>query len=211
MPGGWWPAAIGAVCGGALTLLLVSRGLGQLARTDAATTLMRAASGVVGGLAGAALLTSERTGTPELVPAMIVWGCALVAAAACDAVTQRIPTPLVRQALVATAVLLTVGCGMSGDWRGLVLSGVGALAAVFTMLLCWRYAGAGFGDVRLAALGGLGLGHATLAGFLLGLAVLATAVTAQVAIAMARGGTRHTLVPLAPALAAGFVAAVGFR
>ena len=47
MPGGWWSAAVvGVICGGALTLLLTSLGLAQLAREDAATTLLRSNEGL---------------------------------------------------------------------------------------------------------------------------------------------------------------------
>ena len=212
MPGEWWSVAVvGAVCGGALTSLLTSLGMRQLGHAAAATTPLRSISGVVGGLASAAAVaTSQRVDITELTPGMLVWGCALVSAAACDAVTQRIPTPLIRQAFVVTAALLTIGLGMAGDWGGLVLSGAGTLAAGLTMLLSWRYAGAGFGDVRLAALGGLGLGHATPAGLLLGLAALTAIVTTQAVVALVRGGTRRTLIPYGPALVGGCLVAAAF-
>jgi leader peptidase (prepilin peptidase)/N-methyltransferase len=71
---------------------------------------------------------------------------------------------------VVTCVLLTVGLAVPGDWPGLVIGGAAAGVSGLTLLLCWRFAGAGFGDVRLAALGGLGLGHATLRGLLVALA-----------------------------------------
>jgi len=196
------------IAGSALTPLVTSLGLAQLDHRDQISARLWLISALVGGLAGAAAVgTAHRADIWELTPALATWGFALVAAAACDAVTQRIPTPLVRQASAATLVLLSVGLAVHGDWAGLALSGVGSLAAGLTMLLCWRFAGAGFGDVRLAILGGLGLGHATHGGLLLGLAAFVVMTVAQAGTTLARGGTRETLIPYGPALATGFLVA----
>ncbi|MCZ2812113.1 MULTISPECIES: peptidase [unclassified Modestobacter] len=206
MSGEWSIAA--TLTGASLSPLLTRWGLSQLARQDRATWALWLASSLGGGVAGAAAVaTWHRTNSWQLAPILLIWGCALVAAASCDAVTQRIPTPLVRQAGVATCLLLIVGLAVRGDWGGLLLSGVSTIAAGFTMLLCWRFAGAGYGDVRLAVLGGLGLGHANSGGLLLGLAVFAGVTCAQVGIALARGGNRETTIPYGPALAAGFLLA----
>ena len=129
---------------------------------------------VVGVLSGSAVgtatvLASLRWDVWALAPALSIWGAALVAAACCDAVTQRVPTPLVRQAGLVTLVLLTRGLALHRDWRGLLISIVAAVVAGATLLVCWRCAGAGFGEVRLATLGGLGLGHATPLGLVLSL------------------------------------------
>lgn len=208
--GGSWPivTVVAVIAGAALTPLVTSLGLAHLDRRDQASAHLWLISAFAGGLAGAAAIaTSHRTDAWELAPALVIWGCALVAAAACDAVTQRIPTPLVRQASATTLVLLSVGLAVHGDWAGLALSGVGSIAAGLTLLLCWRFAGAGFGDVRLAVLGGLGLGHTTHGGLLLGFAVFMVMTAAQAGVALARGGTRQTLLPYGPALAAGFLVA----
>ncbi|GAA4745863.1 hypothetical protein GCM10023328_30060 [Modestobacter marinus] len=206
MNGGWMFAA--SLSAATITPLLTWWGLTELARRDRAGWTLWLASSLGGGLAGAAAIaTWRRTEIWELAPVLLLWGCAMVAAASCDAVNQRIPTRLVRQAGVATGLLLIVGLAMRGDWGGLLLSGVSTVAAGFTMLLCWRFAGAGYGDVRLATLGGLGLGHATSGGLLLGLAVFAGVSCAQGGIALARGGTRQTTIPFGPALAAGFLLA----
>ena len=209
MNGTWMVALVaGALVGAAATPWLATRGLAQLARIDAARPGLALASAVAGGGAGtAAIVTSHRAGTWWLVPALLVWGCALVAAASCDAVTQRIPTPLVRQAAVGTGVLLTVGLAVHGDWRSLLLSGVAAAAAGVVLLLCWRFAGAGFGDVRLATLGGLGLGHATHRGLLLALVAFTLIIVTQAVITWRRGGDRRSTFPYGPGLAAGFLLA----
>jgi leader peptidase (prepilin peptidase)/N-methyltransferase len=169
---------------------------------------LRLAGALGGGAAGgAAIATSHRTGTWWLLPALLVWGCVLVAAACCDAVTQRIPTPLVRQAGIVTCVLLTVGLAVRGDWTALGISGVAAVSSGLTLLLCWRFAGTGFGDVRLATLGGLGLGHATHRGLLIALVTFTLITVTQAVITLMRGGDRRSTFPYGPALAVGFLLA----
>jgi leader peptidase (prepilin peptidase)/N-methyltransferase len=206
MGGGWM--FVGALSGSLLSPLLASAGLAHLARRHEGSALLWLISVLAGGLAGTvAVATSDRADVWQLAPALTIWGSALVAAAACDAVTQRIPTPLVRQATVVTSLLLVVALVPHGDWRGLVLSGIGSIAAGLTMTMCWRFAGAGFGDVRLAFLGGLGLGHVTHEGLLLGLAAVAVTTAVLAGITLARGGNRKTLIPYGPALAAGFLVA----
>jgi leader peptidase (prepilin peptidase)/N-methyltransferase len=209
MSGTWMVASVAAaMVGAAAAPWLTTHGLAQLTRVEAVRPGLLLASAAAGGAAGAAaIVTSHRAGTWWLVPALLVWGCALVAAASCDAVTQRIPTPLVRQAAVGTGVLLTVGLAVHGDWRGLLLSGVAAAAAGAVLLLCWRFAGAGFGDVRLATLGGLGLGHATHHGLLLALVAFTVITVTQAVITLMRGGNRQSTFPYGPALAVGFLLA----
>src|SRR3954454_10129213 len=209
MVGSWVDAGVAAALIGTVTTpVLAARGLAQLARQDAASRGLRLAGALGGGAAGAAAIaTSHRTGAWWLLPALLVWGCALVAAACCDAVTQRIPTPLVRLAGIVTCVLLTVGLAVRGDWTALGISGVAAVSSGLTLLLCWRFAGTGFGDVRLATLGGLGLGHATARGLLLALGAFALISLIQAGVALRRGGDRRTLVPYGPPLAVGFLLA----
>src|SRR3954452_17789108 len=209
MVGSWVGATVTAALIGTMTTpVLVARGLTQSARRAAASRGLRLAGALGGAAAGtAAITTSHRTGTWWLLPALLVWGCTLVAAACCDAVTQRVPTPLVRQAALVTSALLTVGLGVQSDWPGLAISGVAAVASGLTLLLCWRFAGAGFGDVRLATLGGLGLGHTTHRGLLVALAAFALITVTQAAITLMRGGNRRSPYPYGPALAIGFLLA----
>jgi leader peptidase (prepilin peptidase) / N-methyltransferase len=209
MVGSWVGAGVVAALTGAVTTpMLAARGLAQLARQEAASRGLRLAGALGGGAAGAAAIaTSHRAGSWWLLPALLVWGCALVAAACCDAVTQRVPTPLVRQASVMTCVLLTVGLAVEGDWPGLAISAVAAAASGLTLFLCWRFAGAGFGDVRLATLGGLGLGHATFRGLLVAVAAFCVIILVQAIANLTRGGNRHSRLPFGPALAAAFLLA----
>jgi leader peptidase (prepilin peptidase)/N-methyltransferase len=209
MVGTWLGAGVApALIGTVITPMLAARGLTQLGRQDAASRCLRLAGALGGGAAGAAAIaTSHRAGDWWLLPGLLVWGCALVAAACCDGATQRVPTPLVRQAALVTSALLTVGLGVQGDWPGLLISGVAALASGLTLLLCWRFAGAGFGDVRLATLGGLGLGHATHRGLLVALIAFALITVTQAVITLMRGGTHRNTFPYGPALAIGFLLA----
>jgi leader peptidase (prepilin peptidase)/N-methyltransferase len=209
MVGSWVGAGVAvALIGAVTTPVLAARGLAQLARLDAASTGLRLAGALGGGGAGAAAMaTSHRTEIWWLAPALVIWGCALVAAACCDAVTERVPTPLVRQAGVVTCALLTVGLAVQGDWPGLVTSGVAAVVSGLTLLVCWRFAGAGFGDVRLAILGGLGLGHATHRGLLVALAAFVLITVTQAVSTLVRGGDRRSNFPYGPALATGFLLA----
>jgi leader peptidase (prepilin peptidase)/N-methyltransferase len=108
---------------------------------------------------------------------------------------------------LATSVLLVVGLGLHQDWHGLLQSGVASATSGMVLWLCWRFAGAGYGDVRLATLGGLGLGHATVHGGGIAVAVLCAIIATQAIVTLTRGGNRTTTIPLGPALAAGFLLA----
>lgn len=208
-----WATAlvVGAMAGAITTSALTAHGLARLEQRHAASGTLEQLSAVAGCAAGvAAIVAAHQAGTWWIVPALLVWACTLVAAAACDALTQRIPTALVRQGGLGTGGLLIVGLTVHGDWRGLVLSGAATAASGLTMLLCWRFAGAGFGDVRLATLGGLGLGHTTYRGALVGLVVFCVIILIQAGIALARGGNRHKTIPFGPALATGSLIAAAF-
>ena len=77
-------------------------------------------------------------------------------------------------------------------------------------MVCWRFAGAGFGDVRLAVLSGLrGLGivHPTHLGLVVAVAALILITVTQATVTLARGGNRHTTFPYGPAIAAALVVA----
>ncbi len=199
---------MGSAVGAGLAAVLVVYGLRQPARPDGRPRrawLLGTFAGVVAG--AAAVHACVQAGTWWVAPAFMVWACALAAAAVCDAMTHRVPTALVRPAGVVAAVLFAAGYSVHRDWGGVALSGVGAAASGLVMLLCWRFAGAGFGDVRLAALGGLGLGHVTQRGLVVGFIAFTVLTLVQAGVTLARGGDRHTTFPYGPALAAGFLAA----
>ena len=141
-----------------------------------------------------------------LIP-LVCWALALVVAAAVDAVTQRVPGTLVRVSSAAT-VLADAGVALATASLGaLWLTAVAALASFAIFGLCWRFAGLGFGDVRLAVLGGLGLGHARLAGVLAGCAVLALIVIIQSVLTLLRTEDPAREIPFGPAIAVGYLVA----
>jgi leader peptidase (prepilin peptidase) / N-methyltransferase len=195
-------AAVGVLAGGAL----VSRGMAQLA-LGASRRLVLSAR-VIGGLAGVAgVIATDRAGSWWLLPALLVWAVAVAAAATCDAATQRIPTPLVRQAAVAVALLVVVASAGAGHWQWALLAALCAVAVGAVLVACWRFAGAGFGDVRLAALGGLGLVRPTQLGLLLALAAFILITVSQAIVTLARGGTRHSTFPYGPAIGTALIVA----
>jgi leader peptidase (prepilin peptidase)/N-methyltransferase len=208
---GWpWLTAIltGALVSGSAVPMLTARGLRHLGRAELDTVLLRRIGAGAGALVGAATtLTALRLGNGALTPPLVVWGAAMVAASCCDAVSQRVPTALVRQALVVTFVLVTCTSAIRGDWSGFLLSSMAAAMSGLVLSLCWRFADVGFGDVRLAVLGGLGLGHATVDGMLLGLGAFIVIITTQAVATLVTGGDRRTKFPFGPALAAGFLVA----
>ncbi|SDG21579.1 hypothetical protein [Klenkia brasiliensis] len=201
---------ISGLLGALVTPFLVRRGLGQLTWSRPLPrwhSLLCAATGF--GLGSAAVgLTASRENL-ALLPALIVWSLALTAIAWCDSIARRIPTPLVRHATVAVFVLLTAGAVVANSWGTWGAGLGGALLMAGALMAAWRYAGAGRGDVRLAALGGLGLGFASAVGLIAGLLAWAVVTLLQSIRAVARGGSLKTEIALAPGLAIGlFVAAL---
>lgn len=199
-------AASAATLGVAAGSILVRRGLAQL-DVDMPRGAARwgAASGLVAGVGGA--VAAVQTDSAWLVPALLVWAYALAAAATCDALTQRVPAPLVRQAAVITLVLVVTASAVTAHWDWIWSAVAVSLASAFTFAIFWRFFGAGFGDVRLAVLGGLGVAHPTRVGLLVGFGVFVLITLSQAAVTLARGGTRHSLFPYGPAIAAAFLIA----
>jgi leader peptidase (prepilin peptidase)/N-methyltransferase len=195
-------AAVGALIGGEL----VERGLAQLEVTG--STAIKRVGRITGALGGiAAALATWQAGSWFLLPALVVWAYVLAAAATCDAATQRIPTPLVRQGALAVAVLVVLASVAAGQWQWAALAAVCAGTAGVILAVCWRFAGAGLGDVRLAVLGGLGLVHPTHHGLVAAVAAFILITFTQATVTLARGGNRHTTFPYGPAIAAAFVIA----
>jgi len=189
-------AAAGVLVGGAL----VDRGLRQLQEAGSTgTSWAGRMTGAAGGVVG--VLAARHTGSWWPLPALLVWGYTLAAAATCDAATQRIPTPLVRRGGLAVTGLILVAAAGAGHWRWIAQSATGAAVAGLMLAACWRFAGAGFGDVRLAALGGLGLANPTQLGVDLAVGAFVLIIATQVGVTLARGGNSHNMIPFGPAIA----------
>ena len=84
---------------------------------------------------------------------------------------------------------------------------IGHPLQLLQLLVCWRFAGAGFGDVRLAVLGGLGIVHPTHVGLVVAVAAFILITVTQATVTLARGGNRHTTFPYGTAIAGAFVVA----
>lgn len=195
-------AVVGVVVGG----VLVRRGFAQLEITVSGRARM--AGHVTGAFAGiAAVLAARHAGSWWLLPGLLAWSYGLVAAATCDATTQRVPIPLVRHACVGTALLVLMAAAVTDHWRWVVLAAVGAAGAGATFAFCWRFLGAGYGDIQIAVLGGIGLAHPTHPGLVVAVAAFTVLTLAQAAATLARGGDRHTPFPLGPAIAVTFLLA----
>lgn len=145
--------------------------------------------------------------TVALVAAVVIAGVPL---AALDLAERRLPTPLI--GLLYAAVLAVVI--VDGVWRGdpapALRAGVGVLVALGFYLAVALVSGSlGAGDVRLAGALGLALTWQSWTSLVLGnLLGLALAAIAGLAVLVLRGGTRHTRIPLGPALIAGALVAL---
>lgn len=157
--------------------------------------------------AGAATAAGRASAGSLVLATLGVWSVTLAACAVCDWVAHRIPTPLVRQAVAAVAGLLLSTALLDGRWRPVALAIVACVALFGLALIGWRFAGLGRGDVRLAALGGLGMGWSSTRGLALGLVVFCAACMAQVIVTLARGGDRHTMMAVGPPLCCGLLVA----
>jgi leader peptidase (prepilin peptidase)/N-methyltransferase len=186
---------------------LVERGLRQL---DVAVDhrRLRLWSLLAGAAAGvAAALVARHAGSWWLLPAVLVWAYSLAAAAVCDGFTQRVPTALVRQGAVATIVLVVAASAAAAHWRWTLLAVVSAAVVGLIFAFCWRFLGAGYGDVRIAILGTFGLVHPTHLGIAAGIGAFILITLSQALAVLGRGGDRHTLFPYGPAIAAAFIVA----
>lgn len=204
----WVALAVALLSGAAGGLWGTKWGLRQLGSPGQESFRHGVATATAGALGGIAATTAAwHAGGWWPAPGLWVWATVLTAAGYCDALTQRVPTPLVRQATALTALLLFAAAVGAGHWIRLLMAGVVAASAGALFLLGARFAGIGRGDVRLAVLGGLGLGWAGLAGIGLGLAVLLLITFAQALVALARGGNRGTHISYGPAMVVGFLLA----
>lgn len=200
--------ALAAPLGATVVPLLTERGLTQLRCPEALAPRLRGAAALAGAGAGVMVgFAGRHTGAGTTLLALLVWAYCLAGAACCDLATQRVPTPLVRQGGAMTAVLILLAAIATHDLRGLLLAAVAAAGGGLLLAGCWRYAGAGFGDVRLAVLGGLGLGHTSAHALTWAVGGFSLLTVAQAWWTMAHGGTRHTRFAMGPALTVGYLLA----
>jgi leader peptidase (prepilin peptidase)/N-methyltransferase len=209
LPTTWWIAtACAAVVGAGATPALCVRGLYQLDESERSGPTAMAASAAAGAVGGAVAAQAARhAGSAWWLAALLVWAFTLVAAATCDAMTQRIPTPILRAGGLGAAALIVVAGLATQDWRALAITAVVCCAAGLILGICWRFAGAGFGDVRLATVGGVGLGHATQRSVVLALVAFIVLSMGQAIWTYVRTRDRKAHFAYGPALVLGFLVA----
>ncbi len=169
---------------------------------------------VLGLVLGAAWSVLAATvGLHAQLPADIVLAAVLVVAAAVDLERLIIPTTVVYAGLTVVGAALVAASAVDGRWAalgGAVAAGAVAFAVFFAVHAAVPH-GMGFGDVRLAALVGLGTGWTTPASaFAAFLAAFVLGAVGGVVLMAVTGQGRRAKVPFGPFLAAGaFVALVG--
>jgi leader peptidase (prepilin peptidase)/N-methyltransferase len=210
LPNLWLVATIcAAVLGAAVAPVLVASGLRQLEEPYRRSTATLAATSFVGAAAAAAAVQASRRLDSGWwwLPALLTWALTVATTANCDGLTQRIPTPLLRTGGAVSAALI-VGAGMvTQDWRGLLVTLIASAAAGAILALCWKFAGAGFGDVRLATVGGIGLGHTTHRNLALALLALMALTMIQAIWTYIRTRDRKAHFAYGPGLVVGFLIA----
>jgi leader peptidase (prepilin peptidase)/N-methyltransferase len=168
-------------------------------------TVLACLLGAATAVRGAAWLDS-----PWWLLPLLPWAATLAVAAVIDARELRVPTGVIRCGALITVVGLGAAAAATARFTPLLV-GVAASAAAFAiMLACWRFADAGFGDVRLAALGGLGPGLGAARYLGIAVAVAVTSLLIASGAARARRGAHNpgARFALGPALVAGFFVAI---
>lgn len=205
-----WFAASAALCaaGAVVTPVLVRSGLHALdhtGRAGATRIVLRALWG--GAAVAAAALAAHHAGSAWWLLPFVAWALTLAAAAACDVETQRIPTRIVGPGALVIAALIVVAGIATHDWHIPIGALIGCVSAGAIVAIGWRFAGIGFGDVRLAAVGGLGLGHATSRAIEVGLFGFALVSLAGAVWTFLRTRDRKASFAYGPALVVGFLLA----
>jgi leader peptidase (prepilin peptidase)/N-methyltransferase len=181
-------------------------GFRQLQEPDAPRWSLVIAA-ILGTGGGAAAVVRDQPDGYLPLAVLILWSVGLAACAACDWVTHRIPTSLVRRAGIVAAGLLLITSGADERWRPTIVAGIACAASFGIGMAGRRFAGLGRGDVRLAALGGLGLGWSSARSLVLGAAALCLVSLVQAIVVLVRGGDRHSAIAYGVPLAVGYLVA----
>jgi len=148
--------------------------------------------------------------TPEL-PAYLMLAAASVALSIVDLAEKRLPNTLVLGTAAAFAGLLLVASAIGNDWSAALgaLLGGAALFGVYLGLALLSPRGVGMGDVKLAAVIGLGLGYLGWSTWLVGLVAgfFVGSVVSLVALALRRVTWRGSL-PFGPSMLTGAYIAI---
>ena len=164
----WWFVALVTLAGGAMGLVLAPRLAAGGYRLDDETGPLPFPTWVVMPVTAAAWgVLAWRLGALgdfTVLPALLTFATVAVALVWIDSDVHRLPTGLVRPAIVLVAAQLALSSAVTGDWAALLRAGVCAVVLLLVFLLLALLAGAlggafGLGDVQLAALLGLTTGY----------------------------------------------------
>lgn len=154
-----------------------------------------------------------RIGASWALPGFLALGWTMVVLSVIDLDTKRIPNVITIRAAPVVGVLLVVAALIEGQpWTAVRVLGGGAAAfAGMLVLALLARGGLGMGDVKLAGLLGLGLGHLSWAHVLLGI-FGGFLIGGVVAIGLLVTGvrSRKDAVPFGPSLCAGALATILF-
>jgi leader peptidase (prepilin peptidase)/N-methyltransferase len=163
----------------------------------------RAATVMGAGAVAVAIAAFVHFGTDARGLIAAAFGAALVVLAAFDLEQRRIPNRIVLPAIGGIlAAQLIFFPGEALEW---VLAGLLSGLVLFVPALL-RAGAVGMGDVKLAALLGVGLGTDVLAALIVG--SLAASLAAAYILVTRGTGARHDTMPLAPFLAIGGIVAL---
>lgn len=200
----WWFVALVTLAGGGVGLVLAPRLASGGYRIDDEAGPLPFPTWVVPPVTalawGVLAWRLGALGDFTVLPALLTFATVAVALVWIDADMHRLPTGLVRPAIVLVAAQLALSSAVTGDWSALLRAIVCAVVLLVVFLLLALLAGVlggafGLGDVQLAALLGLTTGYlsawaplvTTYAAFLLG------GVWALVRIVLRRADRRSTI------------------
>lgn len=145
-------------------------------------------------------------GIMPALPAYLLFACSSVVLGVVDLAEKRLPNLVVLPAAMAMALALVVAAVVTGDWSAFLsaLLGCASLFVIYLVLAVISPSGLGMGDVKLALLIGLALGHLGFSTWLIGLLAgfLVGALVSLAALAL-RKANRSTQLPFGPSMLIG--------
>ncbi len=163
------------------------------------------------GTAAVFAAVAARVGLDWALPGFLLFAWTLLVVAVIDVRTRRIPNRLTYPLTPALAVLLGVAALLQGDpdvALRAVLGGAAAFGALYLLALI-NPAGMGYGDVKLAAFIGVGLGYLGWAHVVLGVfGAFFLGGTVAIVLLVTRLRGRKDMLPFGPYLSAAALLAV---
>ena len=173
-------------------------------------TPTRIAATCAAGVATEAVIFLRFGSTPPLA-AYLCFGAGATVVSVSDLAVRRVPNAVVLPGLACGVALLALGSGLDATWWSLARAGIAmvVLAGFYLALGLAFPSGMGMGDVKWAAVVGLYLGWLGWAAVATGTLLAFAAATLFVIVRhVATWGRRRTLLPMAPFMSAGALAAI---